>query len=270
MIYSLPHIESLPGLKVFISDIYYFESQDESNNIIANNVEPNGKLKLIFPIENGITIRCNNKTFHLKQNQIALAGIFDTTFRVDSSANRLTKAIIIEFISSGAYRFFSINHIELSNRFYPLYDLAGSSIIEIETQIQEEPILEKKIFLLQKYLLSIFIKTESDFIFDYCIEKISNNKGIISIRELERLTGYSSRWLNKKFEYKLGINPKTFASIIRFHTVLKSLAFNLDDNTIYKMYYQYYFDQPHFIKEFKRFSGYTPNKFLKKILHPIG
>jgi AraC-like DNA-binding protein len=266
MIYSLSHIEKLPGLKEFISDIYYFESQKEFN-IISNNVEPNGKLKLIFPIENGITSRYNDKAFHLKQNQIALAGVFDTPFSINSIATKLAKAIIIEFTSSGAYRFFSINQIELSNRFYSLDDLVGNSIIKVEAQIQEEPILEKKVILLQKYLYSIFIKTESDCIFDYCVKKISNNKGMISIRELERLTGYSSRWLNKKFEYKLGINPKTFASIIRFHTVLKSLVFNLDNS--FNMYYRYYFDQPHFIKEFKRFSGYTPNKFIKKINNPV-
>ncbi|NVO10536.1 MAG: helix-turn-helix transcriptional regulator [Bacteroidales bacterium] len=266
MIYPLSNIECLPVLRKFINQIYCFEGQGESNNTILNHVEPNGMLKLILPLENGITSRCNGKIFCSQQNQIALAGIFDSTFRIEAIENMLTKAIIFEFTPIGTYRFFNINQRELSNRFYSLYDLFGKTIHEIEDRIQNETLIENKIIVLQKYLLASFLKTESDTVIDFCIESISNYHGIIPISELERQTGYSSRWLNQKSEYKLGINLKTFASIMRFQTVLKSLISNPDDSLVYKTYYEYYYDQSHFIKEFKRFSGFTPYKFIKEAL----
>jgi AraC-like DNA-binding protein len=268
MIYPLSNIECLPVLRKFINSIYCFESQGEFNDTIINHVEPNGMLKLILPLKNAITGTCNGQTFHSKQNQIALAGIFDSTFRIETIENKPTKAIIIEFTPSGAYRFFNINQRELSNSFYSLYDLFGKTIHEIEDRIQDETLFENKILVLQKYLLVRFLKTENDPVIDFCIERISNCHGIIPISELERQTGYSSRWLNQKSEYKLGINLKTFASIMRFQTVLKSLMSNSDDNLVLKTYYEYYFDQSHFIKEFKRFSGLTPYQFIKKVRQP--
>jgi len=264
MIYPLSQIECLPALGKFINKIYCFESQGEFNDTILNRVEPNGMLKLVLPLENTITSKSNDKIFNLQQNQIALAGIFDSTFRIETTGNILTKAIIIEFTPIGTYRFFSINQRELSNRFYSFYDLFGKTILEIEDRIQDEPLIENKILLLQKFLLASFLKTESDSVLDFCIESIFKYHGIITINELERQTGYSSRWLNQKSEYKLGVNLKTFSSIIRFHTVLQSFTSKSDYNLDFKTYYEYYYDQSHFINEFKRFSGFTPHKFIKE------
>jgi len=264
MIYPLSNIECLPALGKFINKIYCFESQGEFNDNILNHVEPNGMLKLILPLDNDITGNCNGKIFRSQQNQIALAGIFDSTFRIETIENKTTKAIIIEFTPSGTYRFFYINLRELLNSFYSLYDLFGRTIHEIEDRIQDETLIENKILVLQKYLLASFLKTESDSVIDFCIESIFNYYGIIPISELERQTGYSSRWLNQKSEYKLGVNLKTFSSIIRFHTVLQSITSMSDYNLDFKTYYEYYYDQSHFIKEFKRFSGFTPYKFINK------
>jgi len=86
----------------------------------------------------------------------------------------------------------------------------------------------------------------------------------VSIPELERMTGYSARWINMKFSEKLGASPKNLCSIVRFQQYYKSLKANAELFFLEKEFYNYYYDQAHFIKDFKRFTGYPPFQFERK------
>jgi len=52
---------------------------------------------------------------------------------------------------------------------------------------------------------------------EFCVSKIVSSKEKITIHELEKKTGYSSRWLNIKFKDKLGISPQNLSTIICFN-----------------------------------------------------
>ena len=93
--------------------------------------------------------------------------------------------------------------------------------------------------------------------------KIKASKGKITIKELERKTGYSSRWLNMKFIDKLGVSPKSLTSIIRFKQYFDALSNNAEKSFMQNEFYDYYYDQSHFLKEFKRFTGLSHAGFEK-------
>lgn len=86
---------------------------------------------------------------------------------------------------------------------------------------------------------------------------------MVSIKEIETQTGYSKRYLDMLFKEHVGVSPKRLASIARFQIFYelwakgKSKTFFKDD------LYTYYYDQSHFIKEFKRFTGFTPQRFAE-------
>lgn len=73
-------------------------------------------------------------------------------------------------------------------------------------------------------------------------------------------TGISSRQLRRLFEYYVGDTPKSFAKVVRFQRVLKSRAAikNAKGNTIH--FDEGFYDQGHFIKDFKKYYGLTPGK----------
>ena len=73
-------------------------------------------------------------------------------------------------------------------------------------------------------------------------------------------TGISSRQLRRLFEYYVGDTPKAFAKVVRFQQALKSRSEikNANGNTI--NFDEGYYDQGHFIKDFKRYYGLTPGK----------
>jgi methylphosphotriester-DNA--protein-cysteine methyltransferase len=125
--------------------------------------------------------------------------------------------------------------------------------------------LGDKIRLLQEYLLHQFAQTRPDEIFEFCVREIERTQGCISIRQLEKSTGYSSRWLNLKFEERIGISPKALCAVIRFQAVYQALMRHPESILGGKAYYNFYYDQSHFIREFKRFTGSAPTRFQARL-----
>jgi len=80
--------------------------------------------------------------------------------------------------------------------------------------------------------------------------------------ELERKTGYSGRWLYEKFIEKVGLSPKSF-SVVRFMEFYENWAKKPGADFFNENIYDYFYDQSHFIKEVKRFTGLSPLKFVK-------
>jgi len=69
--------------------------------------------------------------------------------------------------------------------------------------------------------------------------------------------GLSARQLRRLTQLHLGLSPREFARVLRFQHTLQAM-----DATSYKpAWVEHYYDQPHFIREFKSLSGLTPTEF---------
>ena len=90
------------------------------------------------------------------------------------------------------------------------------------------------------------------------IEALIAAKGDLSVRELAEGQHRSVRQLQRYFKQYVGIPPKQFAGIIRFKALYKD---SVARQVLPRDYYQYgYFDQNHFIKDFKAHLGVTPRE----------
>ncbi|MEM6844922.1 MAG: helix-turn-helix domain-containing protein [Bacteroidota bacterium] len=76
-------------------------------------------------------------------------------------------------------------------------------------------------------------------------------------------TGLSPRQLRRYFEFYVGDTAKTFSQVVRFQRIFNGSS-SIQDLKQHKIYFDLgYYDQAHFIKEFKNFYGATPSKALK-------
>ena len=228
-------------------------------------VVPNGNLKLTVSYQNGIVAAVNGKTFASKEHDITLTGLIDVPVILDVDEDVTTETIGIEFSPQGAYRFFHFTLNEIQNQIYPLSDVLANTGKRLVEEINNAISAQQKINVLQQFLLKQLSLHNEDLIFEYCIEKITASKGRITIKELEKKTGYSSRWLNIKFNDKLGVSPKNFSSIIRFKHYYEGFISGDEKSFFRNEFYELYYDQSHFIKDFKRFTGLPPTKFEKQI-----
>ena len=102
---------------------------------------------------------------------------------------------------------------------------------------------------------------KTDKLITEAVKLIYESKGNIRIKELNEKLFISQSPLEKRFRKVVGTSPKKFASIIRFNAVLEDISTTKSLSEI--CYENHFFDQAHFIKDFKQFTGETPEKFKR-------
>ena len=106
---------------------------------------------------------------------------------------------------------------------------------------------------------------EKDELFKQITALIVDKKGIVKISELEKLSGYTSRYINKLFEDELGLSAKQLCKTVRFQFMLGEInSHKIESLTALATEYAFY-DQAHFIHEFKENAGLTPGQYAKEI-----
>lgn len=132
-------------------------------------------------------------------------------------------------------------------------------------RIAKETQFHKRISLFTSYYLDIVSRSKDmPRLLHYVIRRINEENGQIKINELSDETGYTARYLHKVFQEYVGINPKSFCRVIRFQ---RSLNFIIKNNStrISDLALELgYFDQAHFLHEFKDYCFLTPNQLMKR------
>lgn len=134
----------------------------------------------------------------------------------------------------------------------------------IEYRLRFTDSVDKRIKIANAALLGYLkvSKREPDQWLLTALDIIYQRKGQLSV-EKDVLIGIGSRHLRRIFNHYIGISPKKFSKIVRFQSILRHMMSN-PNNFSKGGYLDFgYFDQPHFIHEFKSLSGVTPS-FLKQ------
>jgi len=249
-----PHLILSP----YLAKIYVFESSGRLPALDKKLIVPNANFKLTLTYRNGITAQVGANTFVQSENKLSLSGLIDSPVMLDPQNDAETGTIIIEFNPLGAYRLFRLSYIEVKNQITELTDLVGNDAKELELRLADTDSVTLKLQLLQNFLIRWLEKTAPDPIYDYCINRISDSKGLVTVAQLEKETGYSSRWLHTKFSEHLGTGPKNLSEIMRFKQFYQAYSTGADMRSLKEHIYHYYHDQSHFIRAFKRFTGFTP------------
>lgn len=104
--------------------------------------------------------------------------------------------------------------------------------------------------------------TEENALARGLIREIEKRRGHVVIQSLVDSFGYSHRYANYVFKSNVGCSIKKYASIVRLQESLNCMM-NQDDDAIYNDLG--YYDQAHFIRDFKNFSHATPYSFKKML-----
>jgi len=94
---------------------------------------------------------------------------------------------------------------------------------------------------------------------------LHHTKGQCRIEELADYCHTSVRQLQRKFQEAVGASPKFFARTLRFEQAQCRLMFEPDADLTSLAYDCGYFDQAHFIKDFKDFTGKTPSEYARQM-----
>ncbi|WP_425236143.1 AraC family transcriptional regulator [Ulvibacterium sp.] len=170
----------------------------------------------------------------------------------------------IRFFPSMVPQLFRVNALELSNKAENLELVLPKIAKRLTESISPNMDLNLVAIHLDRIMGSVFSTAEfdKDYRFYRALHLILKNWGTIET-ESELDIGISPRQLRRIFNHYIGTTPKTFSKVVRFQNILnakpsiQSLAQN-------KLFYDVgFYDQSHFIKDFKNFYGVTPTRAFR-------
>jgi AraC-like DNA-binding protein len=164
----------------------------------------------------------------------------------------------VRFRHGGFTSFTKIPLVEFLNGITPLSEIFGNADLWME-QLSETDSENKIIDLMQQILLEkLHVQQERS----QAIQLITllKQSGDSSIQNICRQTGIHYKKLERTFNQYTGYNPKNFLRIVRFYRTLKGMLDKKEALTSIGLNEGYY-DQAHFINDFKQFTGKAPGQF---------
>jgi len=178
-----------------------------------------------------------------------------------------TEIFAVRFHPEGFLPFATLPIREMENRAVPLEELFGGDGLVIEEEMLKVANITDRINSIEKFLTGRLVNPESiDHIVKATVETILNINGNLSIDELSRQMNINRRQLERRFSSVIGLSPKQLSKIIRLQAALKMLLGDRFTSLTSLAYEGEYYDQAHFIKDFKEFTGLSPKQFYSSNL----
>jgi hypothetical protein len=135
---------------------------------------------------------------------------------------------------------------------------------ELEQKIIQATCTKERIEIIEKFLLGKFKnKGTIDSIVKSTVDTILSTKGNTPIKTILKGDLSKRRQLERKFVEQIGISPKQLGKVIRLQTALKLLLSQQPESLTKIAYESEYYDQAHFNRDFKEFTGVNPKEFLE-------
>jgi AraC-like DNA-binding protein len=242
-------------LKPYIKSFVVSETTDES----TYKVLPDTGIVIGFQYKGKLSYLDKGKQIFL--NTSGITGLRDSIRLFKNSPD--IGSILVFFKEGGASAFFKQPLHELFRESISLDNfMLRSELLILEERLNEATGDLKKINIIEQFLLSKMVSHTPDHLVLTALALIHKSKGTIRIKELMHQLNISQSPLEKRFRQVVGTSPKKFASIVRFKHTLQ--AYHPGKSLTDLSYEAGFYDQAHFIKEFKQFTGETPESFLSQ------
>ncbi|MFB9080202.1 helix-turn-helix domain-containing protein [Flavobacterium procerum] len=235
---------------------YFVVSENEFEN--EYKVFPSSGLVIGFQYKGVLAAIKNNSESKLAA--AGITGLTDSCKIFKNSSN--TGTVLVYFTEIGFTHFASHPANELFNLSLSLDDVFDkNSITEVEEKLAAADTDKLRIKIVEQFLASQLKDVQTDKLIVEAVKLIYQSNGTIRIKELNEKLCISQSPFEKRFRKVVGTTAKKFASIVRFNTVLDNLS---QTKTLTEICYQNnFFDQAHFTKDFKQFTGDTPENFKR-------
>ncbi len=247
-----------PELQPYVKEICSMESDTATSFISPIRVLPDACVELFINFSNrqdSLATVTGKKVFDNSQSYV----VSRMSNFMDVQMKSKTGFISVCFYPSTAYLFFQLPMSEVADSLTDLQYLWQTEANAMEEEIGNAADNEHRAAVIQHYLLKQLRKNRLDKTIAYCVHEIKKADNLFSVAGLADKVGMSQRQLSRKFNHCIGLSTKEFIHINRFIGSLKYLKKYPDMSLTDIAYESGYYDQAHFIHDYKAFAGLTPS-----------
>ncbi len=171
----------------------------------------------------------------------------------------------VRFQPGGLRPFISPDISELTGLEVGLRELWNKDGEILEDRILNTRNDQQRIAVLESFLLTrLNEKKQPDSLIEHCLQSMLAGGGALPVQQLADELNITRRHLERKFLSTVGIRPKLLSRIIRFQHTLRLIESRQFTNLTMTAYGGGFYDQAHFIKDFKAFTGLNPGQYFSE------
>lgn len=250
--------EPITALNTLVKCYWTLESQKEENSQ-PQTIVADGCMEMIFHygdlyrqyLENGNSII---------QPKCFVIGQLTRPLQIEPTGE--TGIFSVRFYPGGFLPFAAVSIKEMENKAVSLEQLFGADGLTIQQSVLNAHSTTERIQLIENFLLSRLTSASTiDRIIQSTVETMLTANGQFSVDELSTQLHINRRQLERKFSSCIGLSPKQLSKTIRLQATLKMLISKNFTSLTALAYEGEFYDQAHFIRDFKEFTGLTPKEF---------
>lgn len=250
-----------PPLNAYIEDIFYYEAgiaPYEAEKLLPDNtiyliINLTGEPKKLFTDQGLHTFTAYKKVW--------ISGMQKNFIVIEATNNNCM--LVVRFRPGGAHAFVKMPLQVIADTVIEGDDIMGAKMLSLREELFDIPLAADKCKRVELFLYETMQQHLTiNPVINYMVQHLSAVNNTMTIKDLVAKTGYSHKHVIHLFEQYVGLSPKYFARIAKFRHVL--------DCVDKQQYFSWsslaneygFYDQAHFIHEFKNFSGINPSDYM--------
>jgi AraC-like DNA-binding protein len=260
MIYNV-HVPAFP-LNQFIDVFIYFERVEHAHTV--DRFLPTGDTEILIDFHDSPQYIYDNQSLKEIQacNHVWASGLRTEPITIPSGNG--SAMMVLSFKKGMSAPFFPFPMDEIRDSVVDAELVWGSDFGDLREQLLAEKDVGLRFVMVEEFLLRKFRSTlEINPCVSFAIGEMIERPDALSIRRMNEQIGYSQKHFTEMFRKQIGVTPKAYLKIMRFQKAVRTIdaAVDIDWGTIAGDCG--FYDQAHFIHDFKHFSGFTPEQYSK-------
>lgn len=220
---------------------------------------------VVMFIHSGCSLEIYNHDFKLTESRkYFVTGVHKLDEITFLRAHGKIDNLVITFKPGAFSRIFGCSAFLIMNRVVDLEDLLTPDMFELIGDIAGTLDVQQRVLKLNDFLADMLKKSTFNTRKNHIevLELINKHYGNVNLKQIYANLNVSARTMQRSFQVNVGISPKEYIRIVRFNSLFQYLLSNRMEDWQEIIYRFGYYDQSHFIHDFKSVTGFPPLKFI--------
>jgi len=255
------HIPRFP-LSQFVEVFIFYEGITHAHQV--DRFLPNGDTEILIDFHDEPQYIYDNDSLRKIQacRHVWASGVRTRPITIPSG--NAAAMMVIAFKKGKAAPFFPFPMNEVADRVVDADLVWGRDFCDLRELLLETKDIEPRFAIAEEFLIRKFhSRMNLNPCVAFAVQEMTNGPDSISIARMNHQIGYSQKHFTEMFRKQVGITPKAYLKIMRFQKAVQTIdaAATVDWGQISQECG--FFDQAHFINDFKHFSGFTPAEYAE-------